>query len=106
MPKKVLILEGSARKNGNTDLLSNEFINGAESIGLQTEKVYLHDKEIKCCIGCRKCQSNGGNCIRKDDATAILQKMLDADYIVLASPVYFYSFTGLLEMRSQLYRLF
>lgn len=98
MPKKVLILEGSARKNGNTDLLSNEFINGAESVGLQTEKVYLHDKEIKCCIGCRRCQSNGGNCIRKDDATAILQKMLDADFIVLASPVYFYSFTGLLKM--------
>lgn len=98
MGKKVLVIEGSARKNGNTDLLSNEFIKGAESIGLQTEKVYLYDKEIKCCVGCGKCQGNGGNCIRKDDAIGILQKMLDADYIVLASPVYFYSFTGLLKM--------
>lgn len=97
MGKKVLVLEGSARKNGNTDLLSSEFIRGAESIGLDTEKVYLHDKEIKCCIGCRKCQSNGGACIRKDDAGEILQKMLDADVIVFASPVYFYSFTGLLK---------
>lgn len=41
MPKKVLILEGSARKNGNTDLLSNEFMNGAESVGLQTRKKYI-----------------------------------------------------------------
>ena len=98
MARKVLILQGSARKNGNTDLLSQEFLKGAQEAGHEVEKIYLHTQKIGCCLGCGMCQGNGGHCVRKDDAIRILEKMLEADYIVLSSPVYFYSFTGQLKI--------
>lgn len=92
--KKVLILEGSPRRNGNSAILSEEFARGAQEAGCSVEKVYIAGKKIAGCLGCNACYRNGGSCIQKDDMTEIREKMLAADVIVLASPIYFYSMTA------------
>ena len=94
MSKKVLVLEGSPRKKGNTDLLSDQFIRGAREAGHEVEKVYLQDKKINYCVDCEACQKNGGICVQKDDFAEICKKIVACDVLVLASPVYFYSVTA------------
>lgn len=91
MSKKVLILSGSPRKNGNSDILCDEFCRGAKESGNYVEKIRVSEKEIHPCIACYHCRDNGGECVFKDDMKEVLQKMIDADVLVLASPVYFYS---------------
>ncbi len=91
MNKKVLILSGSPRKGGNSDLLCDEFMRGAKEAGNSVEKIRVAEKSVAPCIGCYYCAGNGGRCVHKDDMAEILQKMIEADVIVLASPVYFYS---------------
>jgi len=90
MSKKVLILSGSPRKRGNSDILCDQFLKGAKEGGNEVEKIFLGDKKINYCIACAACRDTG-KCIHKDDMAAILEKMIDADVIVMASPVYFYT---------------
>lgn len=94
MMKKVLILEGSPRRNGNSAILSGEFARGAEEAGCSVEKVQIAGKKIAGCLGCNGCYRNGGTCVQKDDMAEIREKMLAADVIVLASPIYFHSMTA------------
>lgn len=89
--KKVLVISGSPRKGGNSDLLCDEFIRGARDNGNEVEKVSLAEKKVGFCRACYYCRDHGGECAVKDDMGDILKKMLLADVIVLASPVYFYS---------------
>lgn len=89
--KKVLILSGSPRKGGNSDRLADEFARGAEQSGNEVEKIFVADKKIGYCKACYYCRDHGGECIIKDDMASVLQKMINADVIVFASPVYFYS---------------
>jgi len=57
----------------------------------EAEKIFLKDKEINYCLACDDCKRNGGNCIQKDDMAEVLSKMIAADVIVMATPVYFYT---------------
>lgn len=91
MPKNVLILSGSPRKGGNSDLLCDEFLRGAAEAGNQVEKIFLRSKKIAPCNACYYCTQSGGRCAIQDDMGEILDKMQAADVIVMASPVYFYS---------------
>ena len=91
MSKKVLILSGSPRKGGNSDLLCDEFLRGAQESGNQVEKVFLRSKKVAPCNACYYCKNSGGKCAIPDDMAEILDKMQAADVIVMASPVYFYS---------------
>jgi len=95
MSKNVLILSGSPRKGGNSDLLCGEFMKGALEAGHQVEKIRVAEKQIGFCRGCYACKS--GPCAIRDDMAEVLQKMIDADVIVLASPVYFYSIDAQLK---------
>lgn len=95
MSKKVLILSGSPRKNGNSDILCDEFMKGAVEAGNEVEKIRVAEKNIGYCRACYACKN--GPCAIKDDMTEVLQKMIDADVIVLASPVYFYSIDAQLK---------
>ena len=97
MSKKVLILSGSPRKGGNSDTLCDRFMQGAVEAGHEVEKIRVAEKKIGFCSGCYYCQKSGGVCAKKDDMPEILQKMIDADVIVLASPVYFYSIDAQLK---------
>ena len=94
--KKVLILSGSPRKGGNSDILCDEFMRGAKESGNEVEKIRVAEKEIGYCRGCYACKKTG-ICAVKDDMAKILQKMIDADVLVLSSPVYFYSIDAQLK---------
>lgn len=96
MAKKVLILSGSPRKHGNSDLLCDEFMRGALEAGHKVEKVRVQEKNIAYCMACYACRDSG-NCAIKDDMTEIMQKMIDCDVMVLSSPVYFYSIDAQLK---------
>lgn len=97
MNKKVLILSGSPRKGGNSDLLCDEFARGAMEKGNVVEKIRVASKHVHPCSGCYYCRDHAGECAHKDDMAQILQKMIDADVLVLASPVYFYSIDAQLK---------
>lgn len=95
MSKKVLVLSSSPRRGGNSDVLCDEFVKGAIEAGNNAEKIFLRDKKINYCVGCGFCSSNGYcGCPQKDDMAEILDKMIEADVIVLATPVYFYTMCG------------
>jgi len=94
MAKKILILSGSPRKGGNSDLLCDQFRLGAEEAGHQVEKLCLRDQRIDYCVACDACQKNGGRCVHRDDMGDILERMIAADVIVMATPVYFYTMNG------------
>lgn len=91
--KNVLIISASPRKHGNSDLLCDQFEKGAKESGHTVEKVFLADRTIGYCRGCGVCNSTH-KCVQKDDMAEILDKMVEADVIVLATPVYFYSMDG------------
>ena len=95
MSKQVLILSGSPRKHGNSDILCDEFQRGAAEAGHRVEKIRVAEKQIGFCRGCYACRT--GACAIRDDMAEVLQKMIDADVIVLASPVYFYSIDAQLK---------
>ena len=94
MSKKVLVLSASPRRGGNSDLLCDQFMLGAKESGNLVEKIFLRDKEINYCLACDACQGNGGNCIQNDDMAEVLDKIIAADVIVIATPVYFYTMNG------------
>ena len=96
MSKKVLILSGSPRKNGNSDILCDEFARGAAGAGHEVEKIRIAEKKIGYCHACYACRGTGV-CAIKDDMAEIMQKMIDCDVMVLASPVYFYSIDAQLK---------
>lgn len=97
MSKKVLVLSGSPRKGGNSDLLCDEFMRGAREGGNAVEKIFIRDKRIGYCTACYYCRDTGNGCAIKDDMAEILDKMLESDIIVMASPVYFYSIDAQLK---------
>ena len=96
MSKHILILSGSPRKGGNSDLLCDEFTKGAQEAGHQVEKIRVQEQKIGPCLACYGCRGTGV-CVQKDDMASILEKMVAADVLVLATPVYFYSMDGQLK---------
>ena len=101
MSKKVLVISTSPRKGSNSDTLAEEFTRGAQDAGNQVEKVTLRDKTIGFCRGCLACQSTQ-RCVFHDDADAIAGKMLTADVLVFATPIYYYGMCG--QMKTMLDR--
>lgn len=91
--KNVLIVSASPRKNGNSDILCDRFAQGAAESGHKVEKIFLASKNIGYCCGCGVCNTTH-KCVQKDDMAEILEKMVEADIIVLATPVYFYTMNG------------
>ncbi len=95
--KKVLILSGSPRKGGNSDLLCDQFLKGAQEAGHAVEKIRICEKKIAPCLGCYYCQTHKDQCAIKDDMPALVDKIMAADVLVLATPVYFYSINAQLK---------
>ena len=96
MNRKVLIISSTPRKGGNSDKLCDAFAEGAKEAGNKVEKVRIADLKIGYCTGCYACQKTG-KCAIKDDARSVIDKMMAADVIVFASPVYFYSICAQLK---------
>ncbi len=96
MSKKVLIISSSPRAKGNSARLSQSFAEGASSAGNEVEYISLHDKRISFCKGCFACQKTQ-RCVIHDDADIIREKMLHADVLVFATPIYYYEMSGQLK---------
>ena len=98
---KVIALNGSPRKKWNTATLLKNALDGAASKGGETELIHLYNYNYKGCISCFSCKlKNGksyGRCAVKDDLKSILNKVHDADAIILGSPIYFGMPTGVIR---------
>jgi len=92
----ILILSGSPRKGGNTELLAEAFAKGA-SVHHHVEIVSVRDYKVNPCLGCNACFEANGICVQKDDMAAIYEKVNQADMLVIASPVYFYGISAQLK---------
>ena len=105
MSKKIVILNGSPRKNGNTSALVKAFTEGAESVGNTVTTFLLDSMEIHGCKGCfgghssRECP-----CVQKDDMQKIYPAVKESDVVVLASPLYYSNMSG--QLRTVVDRLF
>ena len=96
--KKILILNGSPRKNGKTASLVKAFVEGAESTGHEVRENYIHGMDIKYCLGCDTCMMKHEGCVQKDTGMAKIYEDLSwCDVVVFASPVYFGLFTAQLK---------
>ncbi|MBR5176947.1 MAG: flavodoxin family protein [Bacteroidales bacterium] len=87
---KVLIINGSPRRNGNTSVALNEIANTLEQEGIESEIVWIGNKPVRGCIACDKCKENPGRCVFNDDiCNEISSKYAGADALIVGSPVYF-----------------
>ena len=91
--KKILMVSASPRKGGNSDTLLDAFGQGAADAGNTVEKIYCSDYQINYCQGCCACMETK-KCVQQDDMAGLLAKMIEADIIVLGTPVYFYCMCG------------
>lgn len=95
---KILVLNGSPRANGNTEAMVEAFRKGAEAAGNQVTVINVCQKKIYGCIACEYCHTKGnGKCIQKDGMQEVYPILDEAEMIVLASPIYYHSFTGQLQ---------
>ena len=99
--KKIIAINGSPRKNGNTATLLKKSLEGAASVGAETEMIHLIDLSYKGCISCYACKLKNtkyvGSCALEDDLTPVLKKAMEADAIVLGSPIYLADVTALMR---------
>lgn len=94
---KIIILTGSVRRGGNTDLLAKAFEEGAR-VNNEVEIISVADYHVNPCIGCNSCfDREGHKCFQRDDMQKIYPKLARADVIVAASPVYFYGISAQLK---------
>lgn len=105
MGKKILVLNGSPRLKGNTAMLCEEFIKGAESAGHTVTRIDLQRLEIHGCLGCMKGgKDKASPCVQKDGMENIYPAYVEADIVVLASPLYYWSISG--QLKTAFDRLF
>jgi multimeric flavodoxin WrbA len=101
---KLLAIYGSTRAGGNSDLLLDSFLEGANASNCQIKRLYVRKLNIFPCTGCGECEK-GGKCPLKDDMQTIYPLLLETDTIVVTTPIYFYGvpsqFKALID-RSQL----
>lgn len=94
---RIIVLVGSMRKGGNTDLLAQDFAKGAGE-NHEVEIISVADYKVNPCIGCNSCFTReGNNCFQDDDMKIIYDKLKSADMLVIASPVYFYGISAQLK---------
>lgn len=101
MERNILVISTSLRKGSNSEILADALIRGAKEAGHHVEKVCIRDKEITFCRGCLACQKTG-RCVIRDGGDEIARKMLAADVLVFATPIYYYGMSG--QMKTMLDR--
>jgi multimeric flavodoxin WrbA len=96
MNQRIVIIKGSPRQRGNSATLADQAAAGAREAGALVESFYLQNMNIQACDGCDACLDSG-ECIIPDDMQALYPKVLAADAIILASPIYWFNFTAQLK---------
>lgn len=89
----LLAIHGSPRKNGNTEILLDHFLKGINQNIISFEKIRLFELKYQPCIECGECETKG-ECVLEDDFKELYSKILKADFIVVATPIFFYSHTS------------
>lgn len=89
----ILAVNGSPRRDGNTEILLDKMIEGARTHKIEVDKIYPSDLEISPCRECYGCDKTG-RCVIEDDMQALYPKLMEADYLIFASPIFFYSVTA------------
>ena len=93
--KRILMITGSPRKNGNSEALAESFINGAIESGHQVTRFDSAFKEVKPCVGCNNCFSKENMaCIFKDDFNELVTHIMQSDMIVFVTPLYWFTYTA------------
>ena len=99
--KKIIILNGAPKKNGNTACLIKAFSEGAIKAGNEVKEFYLNGMNIKGCLDCQGCARKElgvpRRCVQQDDMGEIYDYYINADVIVFASPIYWFTITGTLK---------
>ncbi len=92
----VVILQGSARKKGNTARVLSWVEEELQRLGHEVEGIYLHSKNVKGCMGCGKCKEKPEptGCIQKDDMPEIMEKIINSQLTIFSSPLYFWGFSA------------
>jgi multimeric flavodoxin WrbA len=96
MAQSIVILKGSPRPLGNSSVLADQAAAGAREAGAQVESFFLHDMNLRPCDGCDECRATGA-CVVGDDMQKLYPRLLAADGILLASPIYWFTFTAQLK---------
>jgi multimeric flavodoxin WrbA len=96
--KKIVILNGSPRKNGKTASLVNAFVEGAKSAGHEVRELYLPGMNINGCAACEACSQNGGHCVQQDNMAQVYEAYEWADVVALASPEFWGTVSGQLKI--------
>ena len=105
MKRKIVVLNGSPRANGNTAALIERFVQGAEAEGNRVTRFDLQRMAIHPCLGCcRGGQNPASPCVQKDDMDKIYAAYREADVVVLACPLYYWTICG--QLKSAFDRLF
>ena len=98
MGKHILVLNGSPRNHGNTEVLADALIEGAAKAGHTASKLNLHSMKINPCYGCYNCIAGKGNpCIQKDEMYKVYEELEKADVVVYASPLYWWQVSAQLK---------
>jgi multimeric flavodoxin WrbA len=98
MAGKIVILKGSPRVNGNSAVLADQAAKGAREAGAHVESFILHNMDISPCDACDTCLETGGVCVIKDDMQGLYPKLREADAILIASPIYWFTFSAQLKV--------
>ena len=108
MQKRIVAFSSTPRKEGNSDILVDHVLKGAGELGAETEKIRLHDLAIRPCTACGVCQKSVETpCVIKDDMASLVEKIRQADGLLMASPIYFCSVNGQMKVfLDRLYALF
>ena len=94
--KRILVIQGGGRPNGNTAQLVSSFVRGAEEAGHHVEVISLLKNKVNGCLGCNACRY-GKPCIQKDRFNNIVPKIKDSDMFVFASPLYFWTISSMIK---------
>jgi multimeric flavodoxin WrbA len=99
MRRRIIVLKGSPREKGNSATLAEHLVKGAREAGAEVESFYLHGMDIQACDACYTCQGVAGlDCIVEDDMQILYPKLWEADAVVYASPVYWFSVSAQLKL--------
>ncbi len=96
---KIVIVKGSPRKKGNSAILAEQVAAGAKAAGAEVESFYLHGMDIQACDACDECQGvTAVDCVLDDDMQILYPKLREADAVVYASPIYWFTVTAQLKL--------
>ncbi len=94
---KITVITGSARKNGTSNYMADEFIRGAKENGHEIFRFDSAHSDIKNCLGCNACAMGSRPCIHKDDFVELREHLLNSDVIVFVTPIYYFGMTSTIK---------